>query len=159
LPSQLIQHVPWEEYLIMRPSKIRIGPNGLAPSEENNLAPTCFDDQLVDDLKPSEVRFQNVLFLGASRESLRTKVWGQDISSASERALPGFSRFLWQIFWLLNSLQKKRCFSRQEFIRFLSTVSSQHRMIRITIIQTNLVIVIFSLRVLTNVVSYKMIWN
>ena len=44
LPSQLIQHIPWEEYLIMRPSKIRIGPNGLAPSEEKKftecLAPT-----------------------------------------------------------------------------------------------------------------------
>jgi len=34
-------------------------------------------------------------------------------------------RFLWRFFWLLNSLQKKRDFSTQEFTRFLSTVSSQ----------------------------------
>ena len=35
-------------------------------------------------------------------------------------------RGLWRFVWLLSSLQK-RCFSTQEFTRFLSTVSSQHR--------------------------------
>jgi len=38
-------------------------------------------------------------------------------------------RVFWPFFWLLNSLQK-RCFSTQEFNRFLSMVSSQRRATR-----------------------------
>ena len=49
------------------------------------------------------------------------KLWKRDIRSASEKAFPAF---FMSLFWLLNSLQK-RCFSTQEFTRFLSTVSSQ----------------------------------
>jgi len=51
---------------------------------------------------------------------------------------------------------KKRCFSTQEFTRFLTTVSSQRRA---TPIETSLVIAICMLRVLTYVVSYELFWN
>jgi len=51
------------------------------------------------------------------------RFWKHHISSASERAFPGF---LCDIFGC-STLSKKRCFSTQEFTRFLSTVSSQHR--------------------------------
>ena len=54
------------------------------------------------------------------------KFWKHAISSASERAFPGF---LGDIFGC-STLSKKRYFSKQEFTRFLSTVSSQRRTTR-----------------------------
>jgi len=50
----------------------------------------------------------------------------RDISSASERAIPGF--FV-DVFGS-STPSKKRCFSTQEFTRFFSTVSSQRRAMR-----------------------------
>jgi len=49
-----------------------------------------------------------------------------DSSSASERAFPVF---FGDIFGC-STLSKKKCFSTQEFTRFLSTVSSQRRTTR-----------------------------
>jgi len=63
-----------------------------------------------DFTKPNAVRF----FLAASA----VKFWKRDISSASESAFPVF---LGNIFGYSTS-SKKRCFSTQEFTRFLSTV-------------------------------------
>jgi len=54
------------------------------------------------------------------------KFWKHDISSASERAFPGF----FCDFFGCSTLSKKRYFSTQEFTRFLSTVSSQRRTTR-----------------------------
>ena len=54
------------------------------------------------------------------------KFWKRDIRSALERAFPGF---LGDIFGC-STPSKKRCFSTQEFTRFLSTVSSQRRSTR-----------------------------
>jgi hypothetical protein len=52
--------------------------------------------------------------------------WKHDISSASERVFPGF---FGDIFGC-STLSKMRCFSTQEFTRFLSIVSSQRRTTR-----------------------------
>ena len=60
------------------------------------------------------------------RNQLFKTWWKHDISSASERAFPGF---FGDIFGC-STLSKKRCFSTQEFTRFLSTVSSQRRTTR-----------------------------
>jgi len=54
------------------------------------------------------------------------KFWKHDISSASERAFPGFFGDIFSC----STLSKKRCFSTEEFTRFLSTVSSQRRATR-----------------------------
>ena len=54
------------------------------------------------------------------------KFWKHDISSASERAFPGFFGDI----FCCSTLSKKRCFSTEEFTRFLSTMSSQHRATR-----------------------------
>jgi len=54
------------------------------------------------------------------------KFWKHYISSASERAFPGFFGDILGC----SSLSKKRCFSTQEFTHFLSTVSSQRRTTR-----------------------------
>ena len=48
--------------------------------------------------------------------------WKRDISSASERAFPGFFGYIFGC-----STPSKRCGSTQECTRFLSTVSSQCR--------------------------------
>jgi len=63
-----------------------------------------------------------VCFFAASA----AKFWKRDIRSASERAFPVF---FGDIFGCSNPY-KKRCFSTQEFTRFLSMVSSQHRAMR-----------------------------
>jgi len=70
-----------------------------------------------------------------------------------------FQRF-WSIFLNVELHPKressKSCFCTQECIHFLSTVLSQRRS---TQIETNLVIVILMLCVLTYVVLYELFWN
>jgi len=63
-----------------------------------------------------------VFFVAASTANF----WKRHISSASERAFPGF---FGDIFGC-STPSKKRCFSTPEFTRFLSTVSSQCRATR-----------------------------
>jgi len=67
----------------------------------------------------SNNRTQRDFFFAASA----AKFWNRDISSAPERAFPGV---FGDIFGC-STPSKKRCFSVQEFTRFLSTVSSQRR--------------------------------
>jgi len=64
--------------------------------------------------------------------------------------------FFWAIFLVVKLRPQKSCFNKQEFTRFLTTVSSQHRA---TPTETSLVIAICLLRVLTYVVSYEHFWN
>jgi len=89
-------------------------------------------------------------FCGATQATNFLKSY---ISSAPEKAFPVFLA----IVWLLNSLQK-RCFSLQEFTRFLSTVSSQRQATHIDTSLIIVVIVAFMLRVLTYDLSYELFW-
>jgi len=82
-------------------------------------------DELIKTARNTENLQELFLFLAASA----AKFWKCDISSASERAFPGF---LCDFFELLNFLQK-RCFSTNEFTRCLSTVLSQYRVTRIDV--------------------------
>jgi len=52
--------------------------------------------------------------------------WKRHIRIASERAFPGFFDNIFGC----STPSKKRCFSTQDFTRFLSTVSSQRRATR-----------------------------
>ena len=80
-------------------------------SEENNFS---------ESLAPN--RAERGFFFPVSA----AKFGKRDINSASERAFPGF---FGDIFGCTTP-SKKSCFSTQEFTRFMSTVSSQHRATR-----------------------------
>jgi len=107
----------------------QIGYTVVSPSEGNNfsesLGPKWFE--LINQLQPREARFQktarSAVFLLAVTAAKFLKL---DISSASERAFPGV---FGDVFGC-STPSKKRCFSTQEFTRFLSMVSLQRRAMR-----------------------------
>jgi len=70
------------------------------------------------------IQIDKLIKTAQSAAASAAKFWKHKISTASQRAFPGFLA----IFWLLNSLHE--VFDTQEFTRFLSTVSSQRRTTR-----------------------------
>jgi len=97
---------------------------GDTTSEENNFSSSLTPNWFINYnrakrgfKKPRRARFS---FCGAA------KFWKHDISTSSERAFPG----LFGDIFGCSTLSKKRCFSTQEFTRFLSTVSSKRRATR-----------------------------
>ena len=79
-------------------------------------------DLLIKTARSAVSKNRAVFFFAASA----AKFWKHDNSSASEKAFPG----VFDDIFGCSTLSKKRCFSAEEFTRFLSTVSSQRRATR-----------------------------
>jgi len=103
-------------------------------SKTSTLAHTQWRKQLLKMFGPELIRINSLIKSARSAISkirvffaaLAAKFWKGDISSASERAFPGV---LGDVFGC-STPSKKRCFSIQEFTRFLSIMSSQRRATR-----------------------------